>query len=121
ANRYPGAKALADDLRALKFASENANRTPTPRPSVPAPDKDETKLWQMPHRIANQPLPWMAGVLAAAAIVISVWLIFHGVSQKTPASHPGMAHGGVSQDKSIAVLPFDNFSAEADTEYLSDG
>jgi serine/threonine-protein kinase len=73
----------------------------------------------MPQRIANQPLPWMAGALAAVAIVIAAGMIFHALSHK-----PGPSNQNVTQapdGKSIAVLPFDNISAEANTDYLTDG
>jgi TolB-like protein/class 3 adenylate cyclase/Flp pilus assembly protein TadD/tRNA A-37 threonylcarbamoyl transferase component Bud32 len=61
-----------------------------------------------------------AAVLGLAATVALGWGLFHGyVRPKGEPSGGGiLANSGV---KSVAVLPFDNFSVERDTEYLSDG
>jgi len=121
ATRYPTAKALAEDLRGLKFGSET---TRVSRAAVVAPsNSDETKLWKIAHRVSNQPLPWMAGGLIVIAVLIfGAWLTFFGPgAKKATARSDSVVKGSVPQEKSLAVLPFDNFTGEADTDYLSDG
>ncbi len=120
--RYATAKELAEDLRGLKQASE-IGRASAAEHAVNASKSDETKLWQMPHRVANQPLPWVAGGVALVGVLaFGAWLAFTGGgAKKTDSSQDNAARALVPQEKSLAVLPFDNFSGEADTDYLSDG
>src|SRR5262249_7426691 len=127
--RYASAKALADDLRTLKVESKRAKTVAgAPDSSVVVPVKfksdkeDATKLWQLATKVNRGPrFSISAAVALAALLAFVVWLLI---------PKDGRLHGVVSQSvpdaplppqKSIAVLPFDNFIGEADTDYLSDG
>jgi len=59
--------------------------------------------------------------VAAAVCIAAVGLVLwqRHASSDDPARKP--RRGAALPQKSIAVLPFDNFSAERDTDYLSDG
>src|SRR5207253_9390809 len=119
----PTAKALAEDLRAVKFGSETTRTSRAAVVAARASKSDETALWKMAHRVSNQPIPWVAGGLIAIAVLIfGAWLTFSGAAAKKAATRSDtVAQGSVPHEKSLAVLPFDNFSGEADTDYLSDG
>ena len=124
--RYTTAKELATDLRKLKEDSERAaalakesaavltSQTPIPGTTYPAPI-------QRPVLSAQK--------LALAALVLFVFgLLGYFVVVKlrstgvTPTANATREPAPpFAQQKSIAVLPFDNFSAEKDSDYLSDG
>src|SRR5437763_362746 len=53
-----------------------------------------------------------AGVLTAIALSIALWSLFHWRSSRVAAA---------ITDKSIAVLPFDNLSAEKENAFFADG
>lgn len=121
-NRYPSAKALADDLTSLQQQAERAATLtaskaalpaeiaaspPAPATSTPAPNR-----WFKPALIA-------AGVVAVIAALS--WPALHGNKSPTPPIPPSKTAAIPADQKSVAVLPFDNFSAETNTEYLSDG
>ncbi len=130
--RYGSAKALAEDLARLKNESERASvamagrDTPvaTPSPGV-VPQSEAPKLWQLADKARPKSSPALvAGVVAVAGLlVLGGWALLHpnGSSKSdTDGSRPASISAPVQQ-KSVAVLPFDNFSAEKDTDYLSDG
>ena len=57
-HRYPAAKALAQDLQALKSAAEKFRTSQAQtRADQDSSDGHQTKLWQLPLRVANQPIP----------------------------------------------------------------
>jgi serine/threonine-protein kinase len=124
--RYVSAKALADELRTLKVESKRARGTiDSSGVVVPVkfkPDKEEgTKLWQLATKVDRGPTFSIAAVIALAGLVaFMVWLFVPKDIRNGAAASQSVANTPPPQ-KSIAVLPFDNFSGEADTDYLSDG
>ena len=59
------------------------------------------------------------GLVAAAAVVI--WLTRARSSHLAPAAVPVAANAPAVQDKSVAVLPFANLSADQDNAFFADG
>jgi serine/threonine-protein kinase len=57
--------------------------------------------------------------LSVAAIVFCVWLLFHGYFPGR--SQAKIAGVGPAQEKSVAVLPFENLSDEKQNAYFADG
>jgi len=118
AKRYQSAKLLAEDLNRLKAEAERATAalgghdTPvaTPAPSTPV-QTDATKLWELAGKTRHKSNPALIVAIVAVAGVafLAGWMLFKSKAVSAPES------------KSVAVLPFDNFSAEKDTDYLSDG
>ncbi|MSU59149.1 MAG: tetratricopeptide repeat protein [Pedosphaera sp.] len=112
-DRYASAKALAEDLARLKATTEQSTAV-KPAVALTLASDAETKLWQLAGKSRTQPA-WVTALIALvalgllAALVAAGWRARH---RAAPASDP---------EKSVAVLPFDNFSAEKDTDYLSDG
>jgi serine/threonine protein kinase/tetratricopeptide (TPR) repeat protein len=96
----------------VKFASSGAK----------ADRDDGTKLWQLAGKANRGPAFSIAAAVALIGLLTFViWLFVpkdsrvHGVAAQSVSDAP------LPPQKSIAVLPFDNFSGEADTDYLSDG
>ena len=123
--RYASAKALADDLRTLKVESKRARSATDSGVVVPVkfkPDREEgTKLWQLATKVNRGPAFSIAAAVALAGLVaFIVWLFVPKDIRNGAAASQSVANTPPPQ-KSIAVLPFDNFSGEADTDYLSDG
>ncbi len=124
--RYAAAKDLAADLQQLKLESELAAtlaraQTPTGIPKPPT-----TSILQSAPPRARSPgtlvaiSAAVAVVLGAAAYFGLAWLPAHKARPQITA-HGNEPAAKVIPPKSIAVLPFDNFSAEKDSDYLSDG
>ena len=125
-DRYPSAKALAEELRAIKVESQRAKNQATNSDSKVVAIKfgsstkdDGTKLWQLAGKVNRGPA-FSIAVAVAALLIFVVWvLVPKDNNAHTPISASASAPPPAA--KSIAVLPFDNFSAESDTDYLSDG
>jgi serine/threonine-protein kinase len=124
--RYRSAKALAEDLSKLQAEAQRAaavaasQETPqaTPAPGI------------VPGLAAIRPKrPWLSperavmGAMFLAVVGVLVWVVLRssgpprngGATAKNSNSRPAVPA------KSVAVLPFDNFSPDKDTDYLSDG
>jgi TolB-like protein/class 3 adenylate cyclase/Flp pilus assembly protein TadD len=67
----------------------------------------------------------VALVVAALALVVSSLIFFHRVSPRTTPSTPVEGAAGKATvfipEKSVAVLPFENLSAEKENAYFADG
>jgi serine/threonine protein kinase/tetratricopeptide (TPR) repeat protein len=124
-NRYSSAHALAADLSKLKADAEKAStaagNTPlaTPAPQIPAQNvSGSSQKRSFPtERI-------VLGALLLAALGMLTWaLLRKGGSPRTGESvaTKSVASPTAAPAKSVAVLPFDNFSPDKDTDYLSDG
>ncbi|HTL17018.1 MAG TPA: protein kinase [Patescibacteria group bacterium] len=119
-NRYASAKFVVEALRGIQRQLEqeqSAKVLPPASGSVPAPTT------AAPIAVAaKQPRPTPVFAIASVIVILAV-LIGLVVYLKTPGSFRGpkfpVSQTGV--ENSVAVLPFDNFSSESDTEYLSDG
>ncbi len=124
--RYASARALAQDLIVLKNKSEReapaAKATTSPAPGSPGPGAVSSPAVQ-PVRTSRRH-PSRAAVFAAAAAVsllLAASLAFWYYHSRSGAPNSRSVGAGGSRQKSVAVLPFDNFSPERDTDYLSDG
>jgi TolB-like protein/Tfp pilus assembly protein PilF len=114
------------------------------------PGEEPTKLWQL-GRKADRPTYGSGSMLAgliilfgAAAVgfyfstspggrvafsiaaigimgLAAYWWLNRSSSRKLTRSASESVRSGTNQQKSLAVLPFANFSAEKDSDYLSDG
>jgi len=139
-NRYAAAKELAADLTRLKDESDRAsaaNMRPGKALAAAAPSVDPraepTKRWprgDKSERPGKRPTVFVAGLtilLAGAAIGFylvdnpGAWLRPRIGTGPRAGSNQSTATVAPAAPKSVAVLPFDNFSAEKDTDYLSDG
>ncbi len=126
-DRYPSAKALGDELRAVKAQSQrpkaevtNSDSKVVPVEFASSPKDDGTKLWQLAGKVNRGPAFSVVALVAVVALLIFLVLLFVPKDNRSRAtvSPPTAA---AAPAKSIAVLPFDNFSAEPDSDYLSDG
>ena len=106
AQRYPGAAALADDLR------RHLDRKPIrARPAGTA-----YRLGKFVRR--NRALLAVSVAAVAAIVAVVGYARYH---QSLALAAVGTAAHAVAGDKSIAVLPFVDMSEHKDQEYFSDG
>ncbi len=106
--RFQTAGALADALRETLGA--------LPRLSTPVPVVTTTAQEGEPRRSTAGRWLIPAALLAAIALVLSVWRPFNEPRQTVPK--PTTASRYVA---SVAVLPFDNLSGDSSNEYFSEG
>lgn len=113
-NRYASASALAAELRKLRSQVEAAAvKEPALQPASIAPQiAPKTELIQPAARWTLHP-----ATLAAFSVII----VLFGAAVVWLVSNKPKIRDRPSPPNSVAVLPFDNFSGEADMEYLSDG
>ena len=66
---------------------------------------------------------WIYVVIIAGAISVSLFFLgrYTAASKQSEPSNAGTQSASAIPEKSIAVLPFENASGNAETEYLSDG
>jgi serine/threonine-protein kinase len=127
--RYESAKALARDLAKLRTESERANaaeRT-TPDRARERPSHDGARSGVVRSEAAPARLPFRWGpVLVPAMSLTSLlllvaigYLFIHLPTDGAKESSPPATNA--PHQNSIAVLPFDNFSGDSDSDYLSEG
>jgi serine/threonine-protein kinase len=124
ARRYASARELIKDLAQLRTAVDRSLAEPAPAPAAtiagkPAGQPAPPKALAPP---AARTRVWVASAVGAACLVGAGLLWWSLSAPSTPGGDPGKpATLAKVPSKSVAVLPFDNFSGEADTDYLSDG
>jgi TolB-like protein len=76
-----------------------------------------------PRANSGEPLPALFGrrTLIATAVLIMFGSALAAGIVLTPAPRQGQAAGAVISDRSVAVLPFADFSPDADQQWFSDG
>ncbi|TAL03531.1 MAG: tetratricopeptide repeat protein [Verrucomicrobia bacterium] len=116
--RYASAKELAEDLAKLRAATEQSASVKNISPAD-ATSEAETKLWQLADKQRRGDSSFTFArrvglVLFLVVLAVIAWGVFHSTRNNAATIKPDV-------QKSVAVLPFDNFSAEKDSDYLSDG
>jgi TolB-like protein/Flp pilus assembly protein TadD len=81
-------------------------------PSLPA--EPRAKQWVSPALAVGV-------TLLAVLVIFGGWYLFHSATPARRSSTSGFPTPLPVPQKSVAVLPFEHFSDEKDTEYLSDG
>jgi TolB-like protein/Flp pilus assembly protein TadD/predicted Ser/Thr protein kinase len=121
ARRYDSAKDLGADLTKLKSEAELAiaqKESPAPVVAASPPKQEPAEVTASGNRSRER--TWRAVAVGALA--------FMGIAGVAVLLH--LKHGDqlelsgkkvATAQNSVAVLPFDNFSGEPDTDYLSDG
>jgi tetratricopeptide (TPR) repeat protein/TolB-like protein/predicted Ser/Thr protein kinase len=100
-DRYQNATAVLADLRKLKRMSD----------SQPVPLVSDPGL--MPRRRGNLPWKRVAGLAAAAVLLVAI-----GAGAAAVVHKIGWLPGGAARTTSLAVLPFDNLQERDDPERL---
>jgi serine/threonine protein kinase/Tfp pilus assembly protein PilF len=118
--RYASAKELAGDLLRVKGEIEQAAKAPKtiPEPAAqPASQVANSTAVSAPEqKFASESSSALAAIIGLAVLAfVGIALWFFLKSGKKPGPDAALAQN------SIAVLPFDNFSRESETDYLSDG
>ena len=124
--RYASARSLAEDLSNLKADAERASTlagirdtplaTPSPRIQSQSTPRPAWKSWVSTERV-------VMAALALAVIGVLGWALSrkNAPPRVDESANKSSAPRALAPAKSVAVLPFDNFSPEKDTDYLSDG
>jgi TolB-like protein/class 3 adenylate cyclase len=107
----------------LRLRLFNLHKDGLGNPQVP--EKLKRRMWKQGPIRPVTPVRWPKFVLAAlivsvAALAISVWLSFHRQSQNIAEVLKTGAATSIPE-KSIAVLPFENFSADQENAFFADG
>jgi len=111
-DRYETAGDLLADLGNLKATTEHGNEQTTEE-TIPL---GIGKKWNSTK--------WMVGASVIVIVVIVLlfaWWFFGGNSSKKASENLSIGNGKEAVEKSVAVLPFDDFSAEGDQQWFSDG
>lgn len=127
--RYTNARELADDLAVLRGMAERATQSTsvsrTAASRVKRGTQETAPLWKAVSQSTKTGKSswWLAG---AGAAVLGIFASIYVLDSASPGKEGSMAKAGVTASpsrpkQSIAVLPFDNYSAEPDSDYLSEG
>ncbi len=123
AKRYPSAEALAADLLELQKQAEQAasrqTETCCPPPLASAPPAAPRINLQTTSGRSRVGLAIAASVALAALLGLALLANSRGWFGRRGG--PPASATSVLPPNSVAVLPFDNFSPEGDTDYLSEG
>ncbi len=125
--RYASAKELASELSALRVTADQVlaatRELAAPTQVSPASyQRQPTALWRLTlgaTRGRRARLAWGLGVATVLLLALAWWAPWRGGGSKPLKAGQGLT--AVAQQKSVAVLPFINLSAEKSDEYLSDG
>jgi len=130
--RYATARELAKDLAELRAAAERATHSasasgtiPTRAPELAQAAPTPAPLWKAASQSTRMGRSawWLAG---AGALLLGVFaaIYYLGGDRPATATSASKKDGSPAEPRprqSIAVLPFDNYSPEPDSDYLSDG
>ncbi len=129
AQRYPSAKALADDLTQLRAqtdrltaAQDRTVLTPASALSAaPAGEPASTGPAKSPSKRPTNRAVVLSAATVAAIVIAGGALLWRSKNWSGAGVSGSKGVAATAAPNSVAVLPFDNFSGEPDTDYLSDG
>ena len=120
--RYTSANSLADDLVKVRNdaarASHSREQPVEPKkPSIMAPlAPAESSAERAPNR--SRLTMALIAILVFLSLIVAGGILIHSRKGVGPGH---LAAANALPQNSVAVLPFDNFSSEPETDYLSDG
>jgi len=126
--RHGSARLLIKDLQDLTENAERARaqkETAASAPSVAVSSKPEPELPSVPARRSTE-RTWRAVAVSALALLLTILtavavLLHTNYFKHSATTEKKTFAAEAPAQNSVAVLPFDNFSGESDTDYLSDG